>query len=408
MTSEPEQLQAILQQSLNGGELRKIVLSAPVHRSSDHPTRLDVRPVTIRKNQLLQFSSQIGNQQFHRNYSVDAAMAELTKLVGNEYRNCHIHLANAEWAARFSKKGVCRLKKTSVTAEVPATTEHNRKRQYLIEDGRPVPFLMATGIMTDTGKIRSKHYDKFRQINRYVEFIRDVVDRLPADGVLNIVDFGSGKSYLTFATHYLLTKILHRRIRIVGLDRRRDVIESCRAVVQDLDLSGIEFVTGEISDYTPAEHVHLCISLHACDTATDDAITAAIRWNTDAILAVPCCHHELAAALSKSANPVLSSHGITHERFAELATDSVRAAILECVGYTTQVLEFIELEHTARNLLIRAYRRNDSTASAEREHYGKQLQEFCSGFGLPRLRLQKNLEQYGLLDMSATGADSKK
>ncbi|MEQ9410719.1 MAG: SAM-dependent methyltransferase [Fuerstiella sp.] len=398
MSSDAKQLYQQLEESVLGGSLLKAVLSRPGGGSDDTPTRIDVRPVVIRQQSLFQFSSRVGNQEVHRNLTPVETVQELRSKVGPLFRDCRLMTRDSEWVARFSRRGKCSLKKsTRDAAPSDLPVQHNRPRQYLIPEHEVVPFLVATGVMSAGGKVKSKQYSKFRQINRYVEFIRDIVPRLPSSGELRVVDFGSGKSYLTFAVHYYLTQVLHRRVRITGLDRREDVIQTCRSIRQDLHLDGIEFVVGDIAAYQPDQHVHLAISLHACDTATDDALAVAVSWKTDVILAVPCCQHELAAAWPKSEQPVISGHGILHERFAALSTDAVRACLLECAGYSTSVVEFIDMEHTARNLLIRSVRRADQGESSINRAYWQKLQVFCRDFGLPMLRLQKKLEEYGLL-----------
>lgn len=397
MTSESEELQQLIQQSIHAGMLRRVVLSRPRSRSAEVPRRVDVRPVTVGGKLLFQFTRQIGTQHFHANLNDTETVSELHRLAGAVYRDCMIREGSSEWTAHFSKKGKCRLlQQGAPDSPAPAIHEHNRQRQYLIPDDSPVPFLVETGIMSPAGKVKAKQYAKFRQINRYAEFISDILPKLPSEGALRIVDFGSGKSYLTFAMHYLLTETANRTVNITGLDRRADVIEQCRTIAEKLDLRGIEFETGDIADFEPTEPVQLAVSLHACDMATDDAIAAAVLWQADVILAVPCCHHELASRLSRDSTPLISRHGITHERFAELATDSVRAAMLECVGYRTDIVEFIDLEHTARNVLIRASRREHSDRESLRRHY-EELHQFCTRFDIPPLRLQRKLQEYGLL-----------
>lgn len=396
MNSESEKLKLLLEQSILDESLRKVVLSRPVRRADDECRRIDVRQVDVAGEMMLQFSRRIGNQEYHSNHSVTDVMHEFQKEIGHNFRHVTLYAAGVVWTARYSKKGNCRLSRKSEAGKPPPIeTRHDRKRTYLIPDDRVVPFLVSTGIMTAQGRVRSKHQDKFRQINRYVEFIKDVLPQLPAEGVLRVVDFGSGKSYLTFATHYYLTKVLNREVQITGIDRRKDVVQKCTDVADQLGLSGISFVVGDIADFAPTDPVHLAVSLHACDTATDDALLAALKWKADVIFAVPCCHHELSAALTDD-DSFFTSHGIIRERFAELATDTIRAELLEAVGYKTDVVEFIELEHTARNVLIRAVRRNKTDVRHRREHWLK-VRRFCAEHDLPSLRLQQHLEQTALL-----------
>ncbi|MEZ6066249.1 MAG: SAM-dependent methyltransferase [Planctomycetaceae bacterium] len=211
--------------------------------------------------------------------------------------------------------------------------------------------------MTADGTVRAKQQHKFRQINRYLEFIDDVLPDLPPEGPLSIVDCGCGKSGLTFALHHHLTVNHGREVRAVGLDRESQVIDRCRNLSRRLELSGLTFLQGDIADYQPAGRVDMVVSLHACDTATDAALAQAVRWEADVILAVPCCQHEVAPQLTANALAGLLRFGLLKERFAADITDALRANLLEAVGYKSQIVEFIELEHTPKNLLIRAVKR---------------------------------------------------
>lgn len=249
--------------------------------------------------------------------------------------------------------------------------------------------------MNREGTVKAKHYRKFRQINRYVEIVRDIVSQLPANETIRIVDFGCGKSYLTFATHHLLTNILHRKVDIRGLDQRADVVDTCQKIVDQLNLKDLTFQQSMIADYQPDQHIHLVISLHACDTATDDALANAVVWQSEVILAVPCCQHELAAKLDKTAEPVFSDSGILHERFASLATDALRAQWLQVAGYETAVMEFIDMQHTAKNLLIKAVRRTEASAADHAKVARLKISEFQERLHIAPLRLETQLKHLG-------------
>ena len=402
MSSDSEKLGQLLESSILEGVFRKAVLSKPCHRGAAAASRIDVRPVKIRGDVKFQFTRRVGNQEQHQNCDAAEAITQLRAAAGADFRDVSLWTDSAQWAGRYNRKGMCRLQQVADEQQASAATaeppEHNRRRNYLIPEGRPVPFLIETGIMTADGKVRTKHFNKFRQINRYVEFVRDVADHLPSDGVLRIVDFGCGKSYLTFATHYFFTQVQPRDVQIVGLDRRPDVVATCQAIVKNLSLEGLSFETGDIAGYRPSEQIHLAVSLHACDTATDDALAIAASWKCNVILAVPCCQHELAATLSKDRAPLFSEHGILHEKFSALATDALRANLMECAGYRTQVVEFIDLEHTPKNLLIRAIRRPESPSESAQSEWIERMVSFSEHLALPPLRLQRKLEEYGLLE----------
>lgn len=257
-----------------------------------------------------------------------------------------------------------RLSTSLVSASLPKVFSV-RKKHYLLPEGQPVPFLVLTGVMTPEGKVIASRYDKFRQINRFLEFVNDVLpevmNRKPEGEPLRIADFGCGKSYLTFAVHYFLTQIRRVPCEIEGLDLKKDVIDYCNKIASDLKLEGIRFSTGDISDYSGEKAPDIVITLHACDTATDYALEYAVSRNASAILSVPCCQHEVNTQLQnggqKAADDVfapLLKWGIVREKFSSLVTDVLRAQYLENKGYKVQMLEFIDMEHTPKNILIRA------------------------------------------------------
>lgn len=232
---------------------------------------------------------------------------------------------------------------------------HNRKKNYLLEEGKAYPFLVRLGVQTAEGKVRNQHQDKFRQINRFVEFIDDSLEHLPKDKTIRILDFGSGKSYLTFALYHYLHVEKGLDIRVTGLDLKKEVIEECQTIADDLNYENLEFLVGDINDYNEETAVDMVVTLHACDVATDMALGRAVKWGAKVILSVPCCQHELFSQIESPALDVMLQHGLMKERFSALATDSIRAELLSLVGYDVQLLEFIDMEHTPKNVLIRAY-----------------------------------------------------
>ncbi|MBX3440494.1 MAG: SAM-dependent methyltransferase, partial [Planctomycetaceae bacterium] len=240
------------------------------------------------------------------------------------------------------------------------------------------------------GRVHRARRDKFRQINRFLEFVADVVPDLPPTGRLDIVDFGCGLSYLTFALHHWLTDVCQRDVRIVGIDQNPQVIARCTSTCRKLGLEGLEFVSQPIAGLPPQSRIHLAVALHACDTATDDALARAVQHQADVILAVPCCQHELAPRLTGEALSLLTEHGILRERFAAMATDALRAAVLELAGYRAQVIEFIDTEHTPKNLLIRAVRRKTGSPDPR---LPERIAQFKSLLGIDQSRLEDLLDQ---------------
>lgn len=266
----------------------------------------------------------------------------------------------------ISKKGKITVKTKKNTGEKKnIDLSHNRVKKYILEEGIPVPFLVELGVQTKDGRIVKAKYDKFKQINRYLEFIRDVLPILPKDRTVNIIDFGCGKSYLTFAMYYYLKVLQNYDIRVIGLDLKDDVIEKCNKLAEQFGYdSALKFIRGDISTFEGDYRPDMVVTLHACDTATDFALEKAVRWGASVILSVPCCQHEINKQIScKELEPVLK-YGILKERMSALLTDAVRANLLEEMGYDTQILEFIDMEHTPKNLLIRAVKRQGESQKA--------------------------------------------
>lgn len=348
---------AALRESIEEANFAQLVLSRPVTRAANEAVRVKVRPVRIRGGLRYQWASQVGKQELHDNLEADQLQERVAGQLGRVFRDAHLFTLKGNLELRVNRRGKARLTRTAPTAQT-VVADHDREKPYLIPEGTPCPFLQAIGVMTPQGRVKAKSYGKFRQINRFLELVNDVYDELPAAGTLQIVDFGCGKSYLTFALHHLFTVVHERSVRIVALDREASVIETCSATASDLGYSDIEFHQGDIADYEADGSVHLTVALHACDTATDDALAQAVAWRSQVILAAPCCQHELNSRLDSEPLELLTRHGILRERFAALATDALRASALEQAGYRTQVIEFVDLEHTAKNLLIRAVRRN--------------------------------------------------
>lgn len=357
-----EELLEELLQSVSKGKLAQGTLSSPFDKKSVRAVKIDVRPLMIKDVFAYQVSEHIAGKVFHTNYAPDQC-AEYLKGMIRQYRQGIF--STEEWyyhvllGKNLSLKVV---RKGSAGGTIPLV--HNRKKNHVLQEGVPVPFLIALGIMNESGGIYPKKYDKFRQINRFCEMVRDISDQLPGDRCLEIVDFGCGKAYLTFALHYYLQHLENREVRILGLDLKKDVIENCESLAKRLGLKGLSFAVADINDFDRAGKVDLVIALHACDTATDAAIEKAVRWGAEVILCVPCCQHELYSQIESKELDTLLRHGILRERFAALATDAARAEFLAMLGYDVQVLEFIDTEHTPKNLLIRAVKGSSEVKKA--------------------------------------------
>lgn len=382
------------------------VLSSP--KSSESETiRVDVRPVLVQASTLFLFTYQTSTQHRHENLAAQEAAKKLTTLVRSDFCNLILHETSEQLEIKQSKKGkfFASWTRKQPSADKPTSHEskppisHNRSKNHLIPEGIPCPFLIETGVMNEAGKVLASHSKKFRQINRFTEFILDVVRDLHPNSKIRIIDFGCGKSYLTFATHYLLTHLLKLECDIVGLDLRADVIATCTSIVEKLQLKGIRFQIGDIEHFQSTDSVDMVISLHACNVATDSALLKAIQWKSQAILAVPCCQHELNGQLEKGSVPVLASYGILKERMAALATDGMRAKLLEAVGYRTQMLEFIETEHTPKNLLIRAVLPTSNTTGSKSKQIAavKEVLAIRKDWGIQPLFLERRLLELKIL-----------
>ncbi|TWT55437.1 hypothetical protein KOR42_28230 [Thalassoglobus neptunius] len=353
-----------------------IVLSHPIspgEQKSDVtiPRKIRIRPFEVKGQLVCQWESFIGEKVSHANRSLEETLSELERTFPDVLRDGYLFTNEQEWNVRVVGKGLKLTRRKRKGPALDRSFTHDRSKNYLIPEGTPCAFLHALGIMNEKGTVKSSKMKKFRQINRYLEIVNDVVADLPKEGTLRVVDFGCGLSYLTFALHHLLANIHNRDVQLLGIDQKTDVIDRCRTLADKLQLSGLTFSSGRIDpeQATEKEPVHLALSLHACDTATDAALSYAVRANANVILAVPCCQHQLFNQVENEQLDLILKHGILKERFASMATDALRAAALESCGYRTQILEFIDLEHTPKNLLIRAVKTSDSPTEEKRKEY---------------------------------------
>jgi len=362
-----EELKILLQKILNK-DLQQIILSNSRH--PEQTQKVKIRPVLIREELLFQETAYRGTQAFHENFTAEQLTDRICTALQEQFRQGEFSAKTLQATALVSKKGKLTLKvKNSGKAprtEGAAVSEeeelqalaHNRTKHYILEEGKPVDFLVGLGVQTPDGRVTRARFDKFRQINRYLEFIEDVIDELPKDRTIRIIDFGCGKSYLTFAMYYYLHELQHRDIQVTGLDLKTDVIRHCNELAEKLGYDRLKFERGDISTYEGTDVADMVVTLHACDLATDYALDKAVKWGARVILAVPCCQHELNRQIKCDPLKPVLKYGIIKERVAALLTDALRANLLEQQGYETQILEFIDMEHTPKNLLIRAVKKN--------------------------------------------------
>ena len=359
-----ENLKCLLKESMTD-QLYQMVASAP--RDKDGASKLKVRPVMLQDQLLFQISRFVGKQVLHENLNAQDAALRLAEEIENNFKQLEIETSGYFAVVLVSKKGKITIKKKQRAMEPNKKIQltHNRAKQYILEEGRAVPFLVDLGVQTPEGRIVRSRYDKFRQINRFLEFIEDIVPILPKDRPIHIIDFGCGKSYLTFAMYYYLHQLQGLDIRVTGLDLKADVIANCNQLAQKYGYDQLTFLHGDIADYTGCDKVDMVVTLHACDTATDYALYKAIRWQAKVILSVPCCQHEVNSQIECEALEGALRYGLIKERLSALFTDALRADLLEEQGYETQVLEFIDMEHTPKNILLRAVKRKHAAENAD-------------------------------------------
>ena len=357
--------------------------------------RVNVRPAVIKARKVHQFEYHRGSQATHRNLTEQEARKELGDLLPL-FRRSLLHTAESDYEVIVKSTGAIQVKQRP-RSRPPVPEDHDRAKRHILPEGEPNPFLERLGVMTPDGRVVAARRDKYRQINRFLEMVADVADHLPKEETVRIVDFGCGKSYLTFALYHYLHEISGMEVQISGLDLKHDVISHCNAIARDLDYRGLEFTVGEIASFSPSRGpggVDMVVSLHACDTATDDALAKAVGWGTKVILSVPCCQHELNKQLRNPLMKPMLKHGIIRERLTEIVTDSARAAILELCGYSVRLMEFIATEHTPKNLLIRAVKQAKMVDPSKAAQY----RAFADFWGInPALEraLQKHLNSGG-------------
>ena len=365
-----DKLKELLQDNLNI-ELRSAVLSNP--RQKEAAEKIKVRPLLQKEKLLFQIETFRNHQAFHRNVEPEEACRLLQKAMEN-MRQMQIETRRHLYTVLVSKKGKVTIKKKALACErKEIDLSHNRKKHYILEEGVPVPFLLDLGVMTEEGKVVNSRFDKFRQINRFLEFIEDILPELDWSREVTIIDFGCGKSYLTFAMYYYLHECKGYNIRIIGLDLKKEVIRHCSELGRRYGYEKLTFLEGDIAGYTGAYHADMVVTLHACDTATDYALAKAVGWGAKVILSVPCCQHELNGQIENDILKPILKYGLLKERMAALVTDGLRAEYLECAGYDTQILEFIDMEHTPKNILIRGVKNGKK---GENQKAVKKCEEF--------------------------------
>ena len=372
----------------------KLILSNPVNRNYSYRKTV-IRKIYLKDQPAYQIERFTDKQTFHENIEPRALRETVLNAFPAVYGQINVFGEKQQWDFKVTKKGkllsnvhrnTARMQKEAsqgetkqISVDGAVVMTHNRKKKYLLEEGTVVPPLMDLGIFTREGKVVRTMYDKYRQINRFLELVDDVIKDYP-DRDMHIIDFGCGKSYLTFILYYYLVELKNRRVHMTGLDLKEDVIRKCNETAQKYHYDNLHFELGDINGYMTDEPVDMVVTLHACDTATDYALYNAITWNAGIILSVPCCQHEINSQIASEDLSLLTRYGIVKERVSALITDAVRANVLEYCGYKTQLLEFIDIAHSPKNILIRGVKRNVS--AEKRECARAEVERLCKEFHL--------------------------
>ena len=346
-------------------KLIDMVISGQKNKSEDKAVKVRIRPVILKNEIEYQVSEFVGRKVLHSNHSAADVKKKIIDYMTEDFKQAQINMTDAAATILSSKSKTltCKYKKAG-QLKVQRDLSHNRTKKYIIQEGKPVAFMIDLGVMGQDGKIIRTRYDKFRQINRFLEYIEDILPKLDKERELTIIDFGCGKSYLTFAMYYYLKELKGYNIRIIGLDLKADVIEHCNELRTRYGYDKLDFYVGDIATYKDVDKVDMVVTLHACDTATDYALAKAVKWGAEVILSVPCCQHEANRTIKSDILSPVMDYGILKERMAAIVTDAARAKLLTANGYDTQILEFIDMEHSPKNLLIRAVKGGKEDISA--------------------------------------------
>jgi len=376
---------------------QKIIFAPPIKKGEP---KLKGRRIKIKGKDFIQFERITNNQAFHENVGLETGNENenLPDFFAREilkYKQANIFLDDAHYTA-FNNKGAIKFHKNNtnntgnITAKADSAASHNRRKNYIINEGDNVPALVELGIFTKDFKIVNSMYAKFKQINRFTELFNDLSEKIDEiyakHGRINVIDFGCGKSYLTFVLyHYFVSirKIPEEHLAITGVDLKASAIDDCNALARKYNYKSLRFEIGDIQNYEPdasgnGNPVNIIISLHGCDLATDYALYNAIRWNADIIFAAPCCEHEINAQNIKSMRNILK-YGAVKERFSAILTNAIRCNLLELQNYKTELIEFVDLSHSPKNLLIRAVNMN---TCKNRDQIQRELEETLAAFGV--------------------------
>jgi SAM-dependent methyltransferase len=363
-----ENIRELSQRIINNEAIIFATFSGIKNKSLKTFNKVTIKKVMIKNELKHQFEYIYDKNVEHKNLNKVDSINEIDNLLQTYFKQALINTLESDYHILVSKSGVAKINKKAATKKFEEIS-HNRKKKYILNEGELTSFLVELGIMTADGKVINSKYDKFKQINRYLELVSDCIPYLDKNKTIRIIDFGCGKAYLTFALYDFLVLKMGYNVEIVGLDLKENVINFCSNLAKKLNFDDLRFVQGDIKGFNEFKNVDMVISLHACNTATDDALATAVNWGAKVILAVPCCQHELLKKIKNKKMVPMLKYGIIKEKLSSLLTDSLRANVLEIMGYRTQVLEFIDMEHTPKNIMIRAFFEEISNVDKVVEEY---------------------------------------
>ena len=363
-----DEFMTLLNEALSENTFIRCIWSNP--RTKDQYQKVVLKPILLKNELVLQLAKTKDNKEYHENIALDEVVSKIVDLLVG-FKQVQLYTTLNDYQCLINKKYKWHIKKQVPSMKAPTSLSHNRQKQYILDTPSSHDFLKALGLMDEKGQIKPSKYDKYKQINRYLEFVADCTSYLEKEPI-RIIDFGCGKSYLTFALYHYLTHILNKKVEVIGLDLKKDVIAFCEDLAGKLGYTHLHFQVGDIGTYTTDQPIDMVVSLHACNTATDAALEKAVGWGAKVILAVPCCHHEAYTQIDNVTLAPILKHGILKERIAALVTDGLRAQLLESCGYEVSVMEFIDMAHTPKNILIKALlKSNKPVPTASYEAYCK-------------------------------------
>lgn len=365
-----------LQDFINIDDFIKAIISNPIKKSENLPKKIDIKKIMLKNKLYFQFIYYIDKKVIHENIEDSSLILEkIINLMSENFKQCDI-LANNSLTLLMNKKGdfkITGIKKTVTIDNTPQS--HNKAKNYILKEGEYIDWLYKLGVIDKNGIVISHKQKKFRQINKFLEMLKDIEENLPNNA--KIIDMGCGKSYLTFAMYHYFNIIKEKNVTINGYDLKKDVVEHCNKLAREFNFKNLQFFNEDIQNIDKSENINMIISLHACDTATDYAIYFGVKLNCDVILSVPCCQHELFKQIKNNELSSMLSYGILKERFSSLLTDNLRADALKLCGYKTNIIEFIDMEHTPKNIMIKAIKNKNSAKNDNNiENFQKLIYNF--------------------------------